>query len=246
VKRSKHYTAMKTKSTPFVTAWRLLAALALISSTLVVHAQALVTRRITAGGGGLALAGVYCLADTLGQTAVGVASSADYTVDDGFWPDTFVAASAGTSVNWPAPVTITYGTPLSGVQLNGVPSVPGTLAYNPPAGTMLNAGSNQLLRVVFTPDDPENYAMSAAQVYITVLKAPVTPTADSHTRAYGDPNPALTISYTGLVNGDTAASISSPPTLTTSATTNSVPGVYAVSVSAGSDSNYELTPASCS
>ena len=35
---------------------------------------------------------------------------------------------------------------------------------------------------------------------------------------YGGPMPALTVAYSGLVNGDTPASLTTPPTLTTTAT----------------------------
>ena len=43
-------------------------------------------------------------------------------------------------ITWANPAVITYGTPLSGTQLNATASVPGTFAYSPAAGAVLNAG----------------------------------------------------------------------------------------------------------
>ncbi|HMD36177.1 MAG TPA: LamG-like jellyroll fold domain-containing protein, partial [Vicinamibacterales bacterium] len=53
-------------------------------------------------------------------------------------------------LTWSAPAPITYGTPLGAGQLNATSTVPGTLAYSPAAGTVLDAGP-QTLSVTFTP-----------------------------------------------------------------------------------------------
>jgi hypothetical protein len=78
-----------------------------------------------------------------------------------------------TAISWSAPAAITYGTPLSAMQLNATvsPSVAGTFAYTPAAGTVLNAGANQALSVTFTPTNT-NYATSTGTVQITVNAAP--------------------------------------------------------------------------
>src|SRR6185503_1902931 len=52
---------------------------------------------------------------------------------------------AATSVTWPGPAPIVYGTALGGAQLNATASVPGTFAYSPAAGAVLNAGSQTLM-----------------------------------------------------------------------------------------------------
>ena len=44
------------------------------------------------------------------------------------------------TITWSNPADITYGTALSATQLDATASVPGTFTYNPPAGTVLNAG----------------------------------------------------------------------------------------------------------
>ncbi len=54
---------------------------------LVLRALAAGERGVLPAGGGTASVGVYTLTDTLGQPVVGSASSANYAVADGFWPD---------------------------------------------------------------------------------------------------------------------------------------------------------------
>ena len=75
------------------------------------------------------------------------------------------------SVSWANPSDIVYGTTLSNAQLNATASVEGTLAYSPASGTKLNAGSNQMLSVTFTPTDASNYSVANKSVSINVNKA---------------------------------------------------------------------------
>ena len=46
------------------------------------------------------------------------------------------------TIAWSNPADITYGTALSGTQLNAAASVAGSFVYTPASGTMLNAGNN--------------------------------------------------------------------------------------------------------
>jgi hypothetical protein len=80
-------------------------------------------------------------------------------------------SSATPSITWPTPASIVYGTALSGTQLNASASVPGTFAYNPPAGTVLAVGASQTLSVTFTPTDTTAYSTATATTTITVTKA---------------------------------------------------------------------------
>jgi hypothetical protein len=75
-------------------------------------------------------------------------------------PNTTVSISVNKAtpvITWAAPAAITYGTALSSTQLNASSSAPGTFAYNPAAGTLLSAGANQSLNVLFTPTNAGNY-----------------------------------------------------------------------------------------
>src|SRR5439155_2135679 len=60
------------------------------------------------------------------------------------------------AIAWSNSADITYGTALSGTQLSATASVPGSFAYTPASGAMLNAGNNQTLHVDFTPTDTAN------------------------------------------------------------------------------------------
>ncbi|MGD0093148.1 MAG: MBG domain-containing protein, partial [Planctomycetota bacterium] len=61
---------------------------------------------------------------------------------------------------------------------------------------------------------------------LSVTAAPLTVTADAKSRVYGTANPALTYTYTGLVNGDKSAAFTGA--LATVATANSGVGTYAI------------------
>jgi hypothetical protein len=145
------------------------------------------------------------------------------------------------TITWDDPADITYGTPLGQDQLNATADVPGTFNYTPAAGTALNAGGDQVLTVIFTPADDQNDPVSK-QVAITVDPAPLTVSADA-TRWYGRPDSTATVTatYTGLLNGDTEATLGGPPAFTDSATLGSPPGTYSLTPYGLISSNYQIT-----
>ena len=53
--------------------------------------------------------------------------------------------------------------------------------------------------------------------------------------------PVITPAYGGFVNGDSAASLSTPPTCSTTATSSSPPGTYPATCTGAVDSNYAIT-----
>ncbi len=75
----------------------------------------------------------------------------------------------------------------------------------------------------------------------TVTKAPLVVTADDARRNAGRPNPLLTASFSGFVNGEDQNSLTSLPEITTLARSNSQPGAYPINVSGGLADNYELS-----
>ncbi len=77
---------------------------------------------------------------------------------------------AAPAITWAAPAAITYGTALSGAQLNASSAVGGTYAYSPAPGTVLPAGSHTL-SVSFTPADTANYSTAMATVTLGVNQA---------------------------------------------------------------------------
>ena len=82
-------------------------------------------------------------------------------------------------ITWARPAAITYGTALTGTQLNATAPVPGNIVYSPAAGTMLTGGP-QTLSVTFTPTDTTDYTTATAGVTITVNKASSTTTITSN------------------------------------------------------------------
>ncbi len=86
-----------------------------------------------------------------------------------------------------------------------------------------------------------NYTITYVTGRLTVNKAPLTITANSQTIVAGQNLPALTGSYSGFVNGDTSASLTTPPTLSTTASAGSPAGTYPITVSGASSPNYTIT-----
>ncbi len=148
-------------------------------------------------------------------------------------------------VTWPTPADIFYGTALGATQLNASSSVPGTFAYNPPTGTVLSAGSNQTLSVIFTPTDLASYASVTNTVNINVQKKTLTIAANNTNKVYGQTIALAGTGFTssGLANADTVTSV----TLTsagTAATATVAGGPYAIVPSAAVGSglaNYSIS-----
>jgi len=69
----------------------------------------------------------------------------------------------------------------------------------------------------------------------------LTVTAPNATKVLGDANPAFVPTFTGFILGDTAASLTTPPTCTTTATAGSPVGTYPITCSGAVSSNYSIT-----
>jgi autotransporter-associated beta strand protein len=86
-----------------------------------------------------------------------------------------------------------------------------------------------------------NYTITYSIGDLTVNPAPLTITANDQSRAYGAPNPTLTASYSGFVNGDTPASLTTPVILTTPAPSVSPIGTYPINAAGATSTNYAIT-----
>ncbi len=95
--------------------------------------------------------------------------------------------------------------------------------------------------VVATYSGDSNFTFSNDSATLAVSPAPLTITADSKSMVYGGTLPVLTASYSGFVNGDSAASLATLPTLSTTATAGSHVGAYAITASGASDPNYTIS-----
>ncbi len=125
-------------------------------------------------------------------------------------------------ISWTNPPSIVYGAALTTNQLNATANVPGSFAYTPTNGIVLNAGTNAL-SVIFIPSDTNDYNTATNRVTLMVSPAPFAVTASNASRLYGATNPIFGGTIAGLQNGDNITAIYS-----TTATANSPAGTYAI------------------
>jgi len=91
--------------------------------------------------------------------------------------NTITVNKATPTITWYAPAAVSLGTALSATQLDatasfGGASVPGTFAYTPASGTVMNTAGSQALSVTFTPTDAANYNSATASVSLSVTGGP--------------------------------------------------------------------------
>ena len=162
-------------------------------------------------------------------------TAGNYTFN--YVPGTLAINHVAGAINWPTPAAISYGTPLSPVQLDATATcnnqtVTGTMAYTPASGTVLNAGTTNSLSVTFTPNPASSCTFATTSVKQVVIPAVLLVTANNQTRLYNTSNPTLTDTITGFVNGDTAIMVSGNAALNTTVTTSSLVGSYPNSITA--------------
>jgi hypothetical protein len=87
-----------------------------------------------------------------------------------------------------------------------------------------------------------NYTFAFINGQLTVTPATLTVAGDNLSRPFGVTNPPFTATFSGFVNSDGPGVVSGAPSFACSAATNSMPGVYPISVGTGSlaASNYNL------
>ena len=85
-----------------------------------------------------------------------------------------------------------------------------------------------------------NYTISYGTGTLTIGKANLTITPDNQSMTYGGAVPTLTAGYIGLVNGDTASSLTTAPSLATTGTATSNVGAYAITASGAVGGNYNI------
>ena len=171
---------------------------------------------------------------------------------------TFAVTPATPTVTWPSPAAITYGTPLGVAQLNAVASVPGTFTYSPPAGTVLAAGTGQVLAVAFAPSDPlDDAAVPSTATTIDVLRQATITTLAASSPATGpgsrSPSPPPSPpprrrrhAPPGRCSSCSTARPSAPVPLSSAGTagatiTRSQLGNYTVTAVYGGDGNYQTS-----
>lgn len=120
---------------------------------------------------------------------------------------------------------------VSGGSISGTPKITCSATKTSPVGTYdikIEKGSVTTGNVTY------------ANGTLTITKAPLTITAKSYTRQQGETNPTFEVTYNGFKNYETESVLTRKPTVTTTATTNSSPGTYVISVSGAEAQNYSI------
>jgi len=149
-------------------------------------------------------------------------------------PLTITASSASMAYDsTPPTITPSYSGFVNGdspLSLTTQPTCGTTATASSPAGAYPSTCSGAV--------DPD-YAISYVPGTVTVGQT-LTITASSGSSTYGSTPPTITPSYSGFVNGDTSASLTTQPTCTTTATSSSAAGTYTSSCSGAVDPAYTI------
>ena len=127
---------------------------------------------------------------------------------------------------------------LDGSDFGSPVAMSGGFAPSPSLAT-LGAGVHHVAAVY--SGDADYAAVVSPVLTTTVARAPLAIVASSGSKAYGQPNPLLTATYTGFVNGETAASLTTPVLLWTAAGPSSPTGSYAIAAWGASSPDYAIT-----
>ena len=144
-----------------------------------------------------------------------------------------IAADAKNKVYGGSDPALTYHI-TSGI-LAGGDTFSGTLTRD--AGE--NAGSYAIKQGTLSLN--ANYTVNFTGAILTINKAALTIIAEDKSKAYGQLNPVLTASYNGFVKDDSPSSLTTQPTLTTTATASSSIGNYTITASGAAASNYTIS-----
>jgi hypothetical protein len=96
--------------------------------------------------------------------------TADYTSASVTRTVTLTVLKATPTITWADPAAIVFGTPLGAAQLDATADAPGTFAYSPDSGAVLQPGTHSL-SVTFTPTDTTNFTSNSVTrtAILTVL-----------------------------------------------------------------------------
>ena len=170
-------------------------------------------------------AGVYVIVTSYPGSANYEAASATMTRE--------IYRTSVSNMTWLGPGTLIYGTPLGPSQFQTTASVPGTFAFTPGPGAVLDAGTHTIT-ATFTPTDP-NYNVATMTNTVTIVQATPSITVTAGTFTYdGQPHPAVAtvtgaggavlVPVTITYNGSTAAPVAA--------------GTYAVVAAFAGNTNY--------
>ncbi|MCS5608631.1 MAG: MBG domain-containing protein, partial [Alphaproteobacteria bacterium] len=172
-----------------------------------------------------------------------VAGTDDY--ESAYVADTFTVSKAPTSVTVSG-ADVAY-TGLGQSLAASVADSSGTaltvgvdIAYTDASGTTVASPTDVGVYTTTATVNDTRYGGSTTGT-LTILKAPLTITADDQTKEYLQANPALTLTYTGLQNGEDSSVLSTQATAGTAADESSSLGEYGIVVYGAAAANYAIT-----
>jgi hypothetical protein len=142
------------------------------------------------------------------------------------------------TITWAAPAAITYGTALSGTQLDAKASVPGALVYSPVAGILPAVGTDTLT-VTFTPTDTTDYTTATGSVQLKVNPAPsftlgASPASLTVAQGASGKSTITVTGQNGFAGGVTLAASGLPSGVTAAFATNPTTGTSVLTLTASS------------
>ncbi|MEO5939678.1 MAG: MBG domain-containing protein, partial [Candidatus Limnocylindrales bacterium] len=149
----------------------------------------------------------------------------------------------------PDPQSRAYGTanPALTASLTGfvngdsVAVVGGSASCSTPATPFSSAGAYTITCTLGSLSATNYVFDTTGSGTLTISQAALTIAVDPATKVYGDPNPAFTVTPTGLQNGDTLAGLTGSLVFATAADAASGVGSYPVTASGLSSPNYAIT-----
>lgn len=126
----------------------------------------------------------------------------------------------------------TFEYDVKGGKLDGTPSVACEATVTSPVGEY---------DIVVTQGSVTTQNVTYVNGKLTITRAPLTITAKSYSIEKGEALPTFEADYTGFKNDETVDVLTKKPVLTTTATSNSEPGIYDIIVSDAEADNYEIT-----
>ena len=88
---------------------------------------------------------------------------------------------------------------------------------------------------------PQNYDLEIEDGVLSILPAPLTIQANNASRLYYEDGPVFSYKCSGFVNGDNESVLTTPPTLSSTATLTSNVGTYEIKVGETSSPNYSIS-----
>ena len=171
------------------------------------------------------------------------AASDDYSIS--YVPAVYTVNPAALTVTaLSASATYGNGNPAFGVSYGGFQysDTSGSLTTPPTVGSTAGAQPHMGTYTI-TPSGAasSDYSISYVPAVYTVNPAALTITALAASATYGSGNPTFGVSYAGFQYMDTAASLSTPPTVSSTAGAQPHVGTYTISASGAASSDYSIS-----